>query len=173
MRRLTLVLGLLLAHVGLGAAAPAFHVDTEDAYATQCRAGICATLQVTRSRFSYGAVSTLLFFSAYDARGVPISIPGFPSGFTSIANEDFAISPEGTRATLKYSGVSVTWEALGKKETKVAGSRSGRSRVAERERQLGAAVKGAVGPIVFDPAAPRRPGDSGSAFLTLRQTVAK
>ncbi len=135
-------------------------VDTEDAYATQCRAKICATLQVTRSRFSNGNVSTLLFFSAYDEHGKPIQIPGFPSGFTAIDSEHFVMSPKGTQATLNYSGVSVAWEANdnGRKKT-------------EDGQQLSAAVKGEVGPIVFNPAAPRGPGDSGSAFLTLRKTV--
>ncbi len=171
LRRLTLVFGLPLAHVGPAAAEPPFHVYTEDAYATQCRRGICATLQVTRSRFSHGAVSTLLFFSAYDERGAPIPIPGFPSGFTAIASEHFVVSPQGTQATLKYSGISVTWEAkdIGKKKIKDTGS--ARSGVSEREQQLGAAVKGTVGPIVFDPSAPYPPGDFGSAFLTMRQTV--
>ncbi|HSF04480.1 MAG TPA: hypothetical protein VLG10_01695 [Methylomirabilota bacterium] len=149
-------------------------VDTEDAYATQCRAGICATLQVTRSRYSHGAVSTLLFFSAYDERGNPIPIPGFPSGFTGIASEHFVMSPQGTQATLNYSGVSVTWEANGVVRKKTEdGTGSARSRVSEREQQLSAAVKGAVGPIVFNPAAPRRPGDFGSAFLTLRKTMSR
>jgi hypothetical protein len=171
--RLTLSFGLLLAHLG-GCGWPASDVgpataespsrgdtlDTEDAYAIQCRARICATLQVTRSRFPHGAVSTLLFFSAYDERGKPIQIPGFPSGFTTIASEHFVMSPKGTRATLNYSGVSVTWEAnvMGRKKT-------------EDGQQLTAAVKGEVGPIVFNPAAPRGPGDFGSAFLTLRKTV--
>lgn len=169
--RLTLFLGLLLAYVGPAAAQPPFHVDTEDAYATQCRTGICATLQVTRSRFSHGPVSTLLFFSAYDERGAPIPIPGFPSGFTALASEHFVMSPQGTQATLNYSGVSVTWQAIGKRRTRDTGSpRSGTS---EQEQQLSAAVKGAVGPIVFDPAAPRPSGDFGSAFLTLRRTVTR
>lgn len=168
-RALLILLGLLLAHAGPATAEPPFHVDTEDAYATQCRAGICATLQVTRSRFSYGAVSTLLFFSAYDERGAPISIPGFPSGFTAIASEHFVMSPQGTQATLNYSGVSVKWEAIGRKKTEDSGS--ARSRVSEREQQVSAAVTGTVGPIVFAPAAPRAAGDFGSAFLTLRKTV--
>jgi hypothetical protein len=168
--RLTLVLGLLVAHVGgcgwpainvgPAAAEPRFHVDTEDAYATQCQARICATLQVNRSRFSNGAVSTLLFFSAYDERGKRIPIPGFPSGFTRIASEHFVMSPTGGKATLNYSGVLVTWEArdLLKKH------------VTAREQQLNAVVKGSVGPIVFDPATPRGPGDFSSASLTLRKS---
>jgi hypothetical protein len=185
--RLTLSLALLLpqlggcgwpaSNVGSAAAAPPLRVetvDTEDAYATQCRAGICATLQVTRSRFSNGAVSTLLFFSAYDERGDPIPISGFPSGFTGIASEHFVMSPQGTQATLNYSGVSVTWEANGRVRKKIEdGTGSARSRVSEQGQQLSAAVKGAVGPIVFNPAAPRRPGDFGSAFLTLRRTVSR
>jgi hypothetical protein len=158
--RLTLFLGLLLAHVGPAAAEPRFRVVTEDAYATQCRARICATLQVNRSRFSNGAVSTLLFFSAYDERGKPIPISGFPSGFTRIASEHFVMSPTGGKATLNYSGVSVTWEAkdLFKKH------------VTEHEQLLNAVVKGAVGPIIFDSAAKRGPGDFGSASLTLRKS---
>jgi hypothetical protein len=169
---LTLFLGLLLAHVGPAAAEPPFRVDTEDAYATQCRAGICATLQVTRSRFSNGAVSTLLFFSAYDERGHPIPIPGFPSGFTGIASEHFIMSPQGTQATLNYSGVSMAWEANDKVRKKTEDG-TVRSRVYERGQQLRANVKGAVGPIIFNPAAPPRPGDFGSAFLTLRMTVSR
>jgi hypothetical protein len=168
--RLTLFLGLLLAPFGgcgWPASGPAeadpvgaVSVHTEDAYATQCRAGICATLQATRSRFSHGAVSTLLFFSAYDKRGDPIPIPGFPSGFTAIDSEHFVMSAEGTKATLNYSGVSVTWEAnnVDRKKT-------------DDGVQLSAAIKGEVGPIVFNPAAPRGPGDFGSAFLTLRKTM--
>jgi hypothetical protein len=170
--RLTLFLGLLLADFGGcgwaasdGAPATAgppsgVAVVTEDAYATQCRTKICATLQVTRSRFSNGNVSTLLFFSAYDERRKPIEIPGFPSGFTAIDSEHFVVSPKGTQATLNYSGVSVTWEAndRGRKETKDG-------------QEFSAAVKGEVGPIVFNPAAPRGPEDSGSALLTVRKTV--
>jgi hypothetical protein len=150
--------GWLARNVGPAAAEPAFRVDTEDAYATQCRVKICATLQVSRSRFSNGAVSTLLFFSAYDERGNRIPIPGFPSGFTRIASEHFVMSPTGGKATLNYSGVSVTWEAKDPLKRHVT----------EREQQLNAVVKGSVGPIVFDPAAPRGPGDFGSASLTLR-----
>lgn len=135
-------------------------VDTEDAYATQCRAGICATLQVTRSRFSHGGISTLLFFSAYDKGGAPIAIPGFPAGFTAIESEHFVMNPKGTKATLNYSGVSVTWEA----------NDSGRRKTKDGQA-LSATIKGEVGPIVFNSAAPRGPGDSGSAFLTLRKTM--
>jgi hypothetical protein len=169
---LSLLLGLVLAR-----GAPATvesHVDTEDAYATQCRARVCATLQVTRSRPSDGAVSTLLFFSAYDERGNAIQVPGFPSGFTAIASEHFVMSPQGTQATLSYSGVSVTWEAndVGKNKAGDA-ARSARSRGSEREQELSATVKGAVGPIVFNPAAPRSAGDFSSAFLTLRKTVSR
>jgi hypothetical protein len=163
---LTLVLGVL----ALAVAEAPFHVDTEDAYATQCRAGICATLQVTRSRFSNGAISTLLFFSAYDERGTPISISSFPSGFTLIPNEHFVMSPQGTQATLNYSGASVAWEATdggGKAER----GGSGRPRVSEREKERRAAVKGTVGPIVFTSAGPRRSGDFGSAYLTVRETA--
>lgn len=183
--RLALSLGLLLAHlggcgwpasqVGPAVAHPSVRVDTvetEDAYATQCRAGVCATLQVTRSRFSHGAVSTLLFFSAYDQRGRAIQIPGFPSGFTGIASEQFVVSPQGTRATLNYAGVSVTWRANAKVRKRIDNGPS-RSRVSEREQQVSADVRGAVGPIVFDPAAPRQPRDFGSAFLTMRQTVSR
>jgi hypothetical protein len=183
--RLALTLALLLAHlggcgwpasqVGPAVAQPRVRVDTvetEDAYATQCRAGVCATLQVTRSRFSHGAVSTLLFFSAYDAQGRPVQIPGFPSGFTGIASEHFVMSREGTRATLTYSGVSVTWQANGRPR-KRAENGSARSRVSEREQQVSANVTGAVGPIVFGPAGPGRPGDYASAFLTVRQTVSR
>ena len=159
MLRLTLFLGLLLAHAVSAPAAPPFSVVTEDAYVTQCRAKICATLQVTRSRFSNGGVSTVLFFSAYDERGAPIPIPGFPSGFTAIASEHFVMSPQGTQATLHYSGASVTWDANDRKKSK--------------DGALRAAVKGTVGPIVFNPTAPRRPGDYDSAFLTLRKTESK
>ncbi len=169
--RLALVFVLLLAHAGSAAAQSPFHVDTEDAYATQCRARICATLQVTRSRVSHGPISTLLFFSAYDERGAPIPIPGFPSGFTALASEHFVMSPQGTQATLNYSGVSVTWEAIGGKQTKNTGA--ARSGTSEQEQQVGAAVRGSVGPIVFDPAAPRPRGDFGSAFLTLRKTMSR
>jgi hypothetical protein len=158
---LSLVGGLLLVHLGPAVAEPRFHVDTEDAYVTQCRAGICATLQVTRSRFSNSAVSTTLFFSAYDERGNAIAIPGFPSGFTSIPSEHFVMNPQGTQATLNYSGVSVTWLA------------DGRSRASDRGQQRSAAVKGAVGTIIFEAAAGRRPGDFGSAFLTVRKTVSR
>lgn len=183
--RLTLAVGVLLTHlggcgwpaseVGSAAAQSSVRVDTvetEDAYATQCRAGVCATLQVTRSRFSHGTVSTLLFFSAYDERGRPIEIPGVPSGFTGIASEHFVMSPQGTRATLRYAGVSVEWQAKDRPRKRVDHGR-GRSRVSEREQQVRAHVRGAVGPIVFDPAAPRRPGEFGSAFLTVRQTVSR
>jgi hypothetical protein len=164
----TLVFGLLLAYlVGCAgptsdAGAPAAHapfLDTEDAYVTQCRKRICATLQVTRSRLP-GGVSTLLFFSAYDERGAPIPIRGFPSGFTAIDNEHFVMSPKGAKATLNYSGASVTWEA----------NDDGRKKIADGQ-EVSATVKGEVGPIVFDPAAPRGPGDFGSAFLTLRKTM--
>lgn len=170
--RLALSLGLLIGYLGgcgvpasdvgpVGSAGPRFSVDTEDAYATQCRAGICATLQVTRSRFPHGAVSTMLFFSAYDKRGAPIPIPAFPSGFTNIASEHFVMSPQGTKATLTYSGVSVAWEANNKVRNKTDG------------QQISADVKGTVGPIVFNPATAPRPGDSGSAFLTLRKAVSR
>src|SRR5262245_46176756 len=181
--RLTLFLGLL-AHLGgcggpssdvgsapAGPASGVQTVDTEIAFATQCRAGSCATLQVVRSQSSHGAASTLLFFSAYDERGHAITIPAFPSGLTAIASEHFVMSQQGTKATLNYSGVSVTWEANDKGRRKTWEGSGAHSGGTELGQQINADVNGAVGPIVFNPAAGHSLGDYGSAFLTLRKTV--
>jgi hypothetical protein len=93
-----------------------------------------------------------LFFSAYDERGNAIQVSGFPSGFTPIASEHFVMSPQGTQATLNYSGVSVTWDANDavRKNTE-DGTRVTRSRGSERGQELSATVKGTVGANYLQP----------------------
>jgi hypothetical protein len=157
-----------------------FRVVTEDAYATQCRSGVCATVQVTRSTFSNGNVETSLFLSVADEFGEPI--PVAPQPFIEIDSAHFVVDPLGLSATLNYKEVSVAWAATDdfasisfstnfvreKTETGFTWSR-----LTEREQQLSAAVEGVVGPVPFDTGHVPESEGFGSAFLTLRTTVSR
>jgi hypothetical protein len=178
---LALVLTFILATPAM--AEPPFRVRSEDAFAYQCVNGVCSTVQVTRSTFSTGVVETILFFSAYDDFGNPISVLGVPSGYTQIPSEHFVMNRRGTIASLTYAGVTVVWKDTDDYHAeansteivrqKGADGRFTRSRVSERSQQLSADAEGAVGPIVINTAATLGVGEFGSASLTTRKTVSR
>ena len=169
------------------AASIRFRVATHDAYAIQCRADICATLQVTHTKFSSGADETVLFFSAYDADGNSLSPFPFPS--ILIPSDAFRMNDQGTRASLNYvdfDGVSranVSWRATGdfksttenitRVRDKRPGERSqGSYRITETAEMVGVDAEGTVGDITFaTEAANLVVDDYGDSFLTIRKTV--
>ena len=152
-------------------------VLTEDASASQCVAGICSTLQVSRSTFSTGGVETILFFSVNDTAGNPLPSP-FPFPFNQIPNEAFEMNRHGTRASLHYGEANVTWETTGRFSevsdltTRVIDNRHPEFRVehfrlTERDHLLEAATQGFVGPYTFEPDS----SDPGNGFLRLLRTI--
>lgn len=102
----------LIALATPAAAQSVLRVFSADAYATQCKSGVCATIQVSQSRFSDGTSQTILLFTAYDELGEPLPSP-FPAPFVSIDAEVFAINEEGTVATLSHPRAAVKWHADG------------------------------------------------------------
>lgn len=159
-----------------------FRVVTEDAYATQCRFGVCATVQVTRSTFSNGNVETSLFFSATDEFGE--TIPVFPQSFFQIDSADFVMDPLGLSATLKHGEVSVAWRATDDFASISFSTNFVRektengftwSRLTEEEQQLSADAEGVVVVrlIPFDTGHVPESEGFGSASLTLRTTVSR
>ncbi|HET9489377.1 MAG TPA: hypothetical protein VFR64_06460 [Methylomirabilota bacterium] len=179
-RGLTLSVLVVLALAAPATAERPFRVVTEDAYATQCRSGVCATVQVTRSTFSDGNVETTLFFSAEDELGVPI--PVFPQPFVQIESAHFAMDPLGLRATLNYHEISVAWGATDDFASLSSSTRFVRektengftwSRLSEREQQLSAAVEGVAGSVPFDTGRIPESEGFGSASLTRRTTISR
>ncbi|MGH7310578.1 MAG: hypothetical protein ACREK6_18000 [Candidatus Rokuibacteriota bacterium] len=176
----------LLALVTPAAAERPFRVVTEDARATQCRADVCATVQVTRSTFSNGNVETILFLSA-DRGGA--SIPVFPQTSFQIDSTHFVLDPVGLSATLNYKGVTVAWAATDDFASISFSTSFVRektedgftwSRLSEREQQLSANAEGVVlidivpfATIPLDTGRVPEGEGFGSGFLTLRTTVSK
>jgi hypothetical protein len=156
-----------------------FRVVTEDAYATQCRDGICATVQVTRSTFSDGGSETILFISAYDPSGNPI----IPGSFTLIDSSAFVINERGTHATLNHPSAVVTWGVTGlyREEsistTKVIDKRESEFhspnvvRLTEREHREEAAAEGVAESIIIDTRGIPSAQGFGNALLTTRKTM--
>ena len=157
-------------------------VLTEDASASQCVAGICSTLQVSRSTFSNGGVQTILFFSVSDIFGNPLPSP-FPFAFNQIPSEAFEMNRHGTRASLHYGDTHVIWNTTGRFSevsdltTRVIDNRQPEFRVehfrlTERDQQLEAATQGTVqsaegGPYTFEPDS----SDPGNGSLRLLRTI--
>ena len=154
-------------------------VVSEDAYATQCRDGICATVQVTRSTFSDGGLETILFISAYDPSGNSI----IPGSFTLIDSSAFVINKRGTHATLNHPSAVVTWGATGlyseesDSTTKVIDKRESEFhspnvvRLTEKEHREEAAAEGVAEPIIIDTGGIQLAQGFGTAFLTIRKTT--
>ncbi len=181
-KRLALSLIILLVLAAPATAERPFRVVTEDAFATQCRSGACATVQVTRSTFSNGNVETLLLVSATDEFGQSIS--AFPLPSFQIDSSHFVMDPLGLSATLKHEGVSVAWGATDDFASIASSTNFVRektedgftwSRLTEREQQLSANAEGVVGIglVPFDPAQVPQTEGFGSAFLTRRTTVSR
>ena len=157
-------------------------VLTEDAYATQCRDGICATVQVTRSTFLNGDVETILFVSAHDSSGNSI----IPGSFTPIDSGLFVMNRRGTHASVNHPNAVVTWSANGlyREESdstmKVVDKRENpfnpptAFRLTEKEHRLGASAEGTVGDttsVAIDTDVPSSAAGFGDGFLTIRKTT--
>jgi hypothetical protein len=179
-----LVVAALLAFAAPVEAAEPFRVETHDVYVNQCRANVCATLQVTRSIFSSGVTDVTLFFSAYDQFGQPIAVPGFPTGFTLVPTTALTINRQGTQATFAHLGVVVSWivsdeyfaESTQTDITREKDPETGafiRRRVSEKSHQVSATVDGAIGPVLFGPVADETFGEYANAFITVRKTLSR
>jgi hypothetical protein len=177
---LALAVVTLLALVTPATAERPFRVVTEDARAMQCRADVCATVQVTRSTFSNGNVETILLLTA-DRSGA--SIPVFPLTSFPIDSSHFVMDPVGLSATLNYKGVTVAWAATDDFASLSFSTNFVRektadgfiwSRLTEREQLLSANAEGVVlvDIIPFDTSVPEGEG-FGSGSLTIRTTVSK
>ncbi len=180
-RPLALSVVILLVLATPATAERPFRVVTEDASATQCRLGACATVQVTRSTFSNGIVETLLLVTA--DRGDE-SIPVFPQTFFQIDSAHFVMDPLGLSASLNYKGISVAWAATDDFASFSYSTNFVRektedgftwSRLTEQEQQLSANAEGVV--IVdirpFDTGHVSESDGFGSASLIIRTTVSK
>jgi hypothetical protein len=178
---LALAIIIVLTEPTVAASVVKVRILTEDAYATQCRDTICATVQVTRSTFSDGDVETILFVSAYDPSGHAI----IPGSFTSIDNALFVMNRRGTHASVNHPSAVVTWAANGlyseesASTMKVIDKRENpfnppnAFRLTEQEHRLGALAEGTVGDITavaIDTDVPQSAG-FGDGFLTIRRTT--
>jgi hypothetical protein len=181
---LSLAFGIAIAYPAFAADAVRLRVLSEGAYATQCRDGLCATVQVTRSTFSGGATETTLFVSAYDASGNPI----IPGTFVAIDSSALVIDRHGTRATLIHPNATVTWAVTGdyREETNLATKIVDRRpppagpgptvlRMREREHLEGAVATGTAGPetapiAINTDVTPPTVGFA-DAIITIRKTI--
>jgi hypothetical protein len=172
----------------IGLASPAagqsvVRVFSLDAYATQCKPGVCATIQVTQSRFSNGTSQTILLFTAYDDFGEPLPSP-FSAPFVPIDTDLFTVNEEGTVATLSHPRAAVVWQADGS-YTEVSSLRTRvrdntktppeAFRLVERVRVHGTLTQGTVGEpgtpghTIFDTSAVG-PDGFASGTVAIRKT---
>jgi hypothetical protein len=180
---LPITFAIAIAYPAFAADAVRLRVLSEGAYATQCREGLCATVQVTRSTFSGGATETTLFVSAYDASGNPI----IPGTFVAIDSSALVIDRQGTRATVTHPNATVTWEVTGdyREETNLATKIVDRRppppghptvlRMKESEHLEGAIATGTAGPetapIAIDTDVTPPTVGFGDAIITIRRTI--
>jgi hypothetical protein len=153
---------------------------------------LCATVQVSRTRYSDDIEETILFFSAYyvGPDNERSEIPVFSNPFFQIEREHFVVDRFGTRAILNFPagvdhpGALVTWGATddfssASFSTNITKEKTAegfiKSRVTEREREFSADAEGVVWPVIFATGNTEAAGngDSGSAFLTIRTTVSR
>jgi hypothetical protein len=158
--RAMLSLTLLLVVLATPATAQSvLRVLSADAHAVQCTAGVCATIQVSRSE--------------------PLPSP-FPFPFNAIDNELFTINEDGNGAILRHPHADVTWQADGS-YTEVSDFRTRvrdntqvppqAYRLVERLRVHGTQTRGKVGDVTFDTPAVT-PGDGFvSGTLSIRRTL--
>jgi hypothetical protein len=177
--RLALCLNVLLVVLASPVAAQSvLRVLSADAHAVQCKAGVCATIQVSRSTLSDGTSETILFFSVYDEFGEPLPSP-FPFPFNPIDNELFTINDEDNAASLRHPKAAVTWRADGS-YTEASDFRTRvrdntqvppqAYRLVERLRVHGTQTQGTIGDITFDTSV-MTPGDGfASGTLAIRRT---
>jgi hypothetical protein len=174
---------IILAEPTVAASVTRLRVLTEDAYVNQCRDGICAIVQVTRSTFSNGEVETILLVSASDPSGSPI----IPGSFTPIDSDLFVMNRQGTHASVNHPNAVVSWAANGlyteeaDSTTRVVDKRENpftppsAFRLTEKEHVRGATVDGIAGtsPTTVAIDTDDFPSASGfaNAFITIRRTT--